>query len=55
MSPTFLSAAWSGEAFHRLEVHEIKSLIMVDVLFLLDGESRREEKKKNCHKGRGFL
>jgi hypothetical protein len=46
------------QAFHRLGVHDVESLILVDALFLLDGGRRREgkkkEKKKNCHGGGWF-
>jgi hypothetical protein len=35
MAPDFLSAVWRGEAFHRLGVQDIESLILVDALVLL--------------------
>jgi hypothetical protein len=54
MVPTFLSAAWSGESFHRLGVQDTESLILVDALFLLDGGKRSEGKKKTCHGCVGF-
>jgi hypothetical protein len=54
MAQNFLSAAWHGEAFHRLGVQDVESLILVDSLFLLDGGRRREGKKKNHHGGGGF-
>jgi hypothetical protein len=44
--PNFLSAAWCVEAFHRLGVLDVKSLNLVDALFLLDGERRERNKKK---------
>jgi hypothetical protein len=40
MVTNFLSAVWPGEAFHGLEVCDVKSLILVGVLFLLDGGKR---------------
>jgi hypothetical protein len=54
MVPNFLSITWHGDAFHGLGVHDVESLILVGVLFLLDGERRREgkkneKKKKTCH------
>jgi hypothetical protein len=45
MAPTFLGAALSGEAFHRLEVQDVTEFDSVDALFLLDG-GRREGKKR---------
>jgi hypothetical protein len=56
MVPNFLSAAWHGEASHGVGVQYVKSLILFHVLFLLDGGSRREEKrtKINCSRGEGF-
>jgi hypothetical protein len=42
----FLSAAWCREAFHGLGVWDVESLILVDVLFPLNGERTREGKKK---------
>jgi hypothetical protein len=44
MVPNFLSAAWCGEAFHRLVVQDVESLVLVDALFPLDGGRRREGK-----------
>jgi hypothetical protein len=41
---------WHGEAFHRLGVQDVKSLILVGALFLLDGGIRREGKKKEKKK-----
>jgi hypothetical protein len=41
---TFLSVVWCGEAFHRLGVQDVKSLILVDALSLFDGGRRREGK-----------
>jgi hypothetical protein len=35
---------WHGEAFHRLGVQDVKSLILVDALSLFDGGRRREGK-----------
>jgi hypothetical protein len=46
MAPNFLSIMWHGEAFHGLVVQDVKSLILVDALFLLDEGRRREGKKK---------
>jgi hypothetical protein len=46
MVPYFLSVTWQREAFHGLGVHDVKSLILVAALFLLDGGRRREGKKK---------
>jgi hypothetical protein len=43
---TFLSAAWHGEAFHGLGFQDVRSLILVDALFLLDGGRRMKERKK---------
>jgi hypothetical protein len=40
MVPSFLSAAWHLEAFQRLGVQDVESLILVDALFLLDGGRR---------------
>jgi hypothetical protein len=37
-------------AFHGLGVHDVKSLILVDALFLLGGRKRREGKKKRKEK-----
>jgi hypothetical protein len=42
MASNFLSVTWCGEDFHRLRGHDVKSLILVDALFLLDGGRRRE-------------
>jgi hypothetical protein len=36
-----------GEAFHRLEIRGVEGLILVGVLFLLDG---RQEKNNCCGK-----
>jgi hypothetical protein len=47
---------WHEEAFHRLGVHDVESLILVDALFPLDGGRKREGKKKeikNTHHGGG--
>jgi hypothetical protein len=44
MAPNFLSVTWHGEAFPGVEVQNVKSLILVDALFLLDGGRRREGK-----------
>jgi hypothetical protein len=38
------------EAFHRLGVHNVESLILVDALFLLDGGRKREGKKREKKK-----
>jgi hypothetical protein len=46
MAGNFPSAEWCGEVFHKLGVHYVESLILVDALFPLDGGRRREEKKK---------
>jgi hypothetical protein len=46
MAPNFLNVAWHGEAFPRLGVQGIESLILFDALFLLEGGRRREGKKK---------
>jgi hypothetical protein len=50
MAPIFLSVMWLGVAFHGLGVHDVKSLILVDALFLLGGRKRREGKKKRKEK-----
>jgi hypothetical protein len=50
MMPNFLIVTCCGEAFHGLEVQDVKSLILVDALFLLDGGWRRERKKKEKEK-----
>jgi hypothetical protein len=50
MVPNFLSAASYGEAFHGLRFHDIKSLILVDALFLLEGRRKREGEKKEKEK-----
>jgi hypothetical protein len=39
-----------GEAFHRQGVQDVKNLILVDALFLLDQGRRREGKKKEKEK-----
>jgi hypothetical protein len=41
----FLNAAWCEEDFHRLGVQNIKSLLLVDSLYPLDGGRRRERRK----------
>jgi hypothetical protein len=46
MAPNFLSIMWHWQACYRLGVHDVKSLILVGALFLLDGGKRREGKKK---------
>jgi hypothetical protein len=46
MAPNFLSITWCGEAFHRLGVQGVESLILVGALFLFDGRRRKEGKKK---------
>jgi hypothetical protein len=46
MAPNFFSVRWHGEAFHELGVQSIDGLILVDALFMLEGEKRREGKKK---------
>jgi hypothetical protein len=46
MIPNFVSAAWCGDVFHRVVVHDVESLILVDALFLLDGEGEEKERKK---------
>jgi hypothetical protein len=51
MAGNFPSAEWCGEVFHKLGVHYVESLILVDALFPLDGERRRKLKKKNHHVG----
>jgi hypothetical protein len=38
MVPNFLSVMWRGEAFHRLGVQDVESLIVVDASFLFDGK-----------------
>jgi hypothetical protein len=57
MAPNFLSITWHEEAFHRLGVQDVQSLILVGALFPLDGGRRREgkkkEKKKKNHCGEG--
>jgi hypothetical protein len=50
MAPNLLSFTWCGEAFHGLGVQDVKSLILVDALFPLDGGRRREGKKKEKEK-----
>jgi hypothetical protein len=50
MEPNFLSIMWGGEAFHGLGVQDVKNLILVSALFLLDGGRRREGKKKEKKK-----
>jgi hypothetical protein len=50
MEPNFLSIMWGGEAFHGLGVQDVKNLILVGALFLLDGGRRREGKKKEKKK-----
>jgi hypothetical protein len=37
---------WLREAFHGLRIQDVKSLILFDALFLLDGRKRREGKKE---------
>jgi hypothetical protein len=49
MVPNFLSVTWCGEAFHKLGVQDVESLILFDALFLFDGV-RRSEGKKNKKK-----
>jgi hypothetical protein len=49
-APNFLSVVWHGEAFHRLGVQDVVSLILVDALFPLGGGRRREGKKKEKEK-----
>jgi hypothetical protein len=46
MASNFLSVTWHGEAFHGLGVQVVKSLILVDALFPLDGGRREGEKKE---------
>jgi hypothetical protein len=46
MVPNFLSVTWYGKAFHRIEVQDVKSLVQLGLLFPLDGEGRKEGKKK---------
>jgi hypothetical protein len=41
---------WHGEAFHGLGIQDVKSLILVDPLFLLNRGKRRERKKKEKEK-----
>jgi hypothetical protein len=41
MVPKFLSIMWCGEPFHWLGIQDVKSLILVGALFLLDGGRRR--------------
>jgi hypothetical protein len=43
------------EAFHRLGVQYVKSLILIGTLFLLDGGRRRERKKKEKKKKKKSL
>jgi hypothetical protein len=45
MAPNFLSVTWCAEAFNGLYVQDVKSLILVVFLFLLD-RRRKEERKK---------
>jgi hypothetical protein len=52
MVPCFLSAACCGEAFHKLDIQDVESFILVDALLLLDGGSRKEGKKKKLLCGR---
>jgi hypothetical protein len=41
---------WHGEVFHGLGVRDVKSLILVGVLFPLDGEGEEKERKKKRRK-----
>jgi hypothetical protein len=54
MVSNFLSEVWCGEAFHGLGIQDVKSLILVDALFPLDVERRREAKKKIAMDEEGF-
>jgi hypothetical protein len=54
MLPNFLSATGHGEAFHGLGVQDVKSLILVDSLFPLDGGRRKEGNKEKKLWGGGF-
>jgi hypothetical protein len=51
---TFLSAVWHAKAFHGLGVQDVKSLILVDALFLLDRERRKGKKNKLLWGEEGF-
>jgi hypothetical protein len=44
MVSNIVSVTWCGEPFYRPGVHDVECLILVDVLFLLDGGRRREGK-----------
>jgi hypothetical protein len=47
MAPDFLSASWYGEAFHKLGVQDVDSLILVNAFFhLMEEEEEKERKKK---------
>jgi hypothetical protein len=50
MASNFLSVTWHGEALCGLGVQGVKGLILVGVLFPLDGgrirEGKKQEKKK---------
>jgi hypothetical protein len=52
MMPTFLSAAWHGEALHGLGVQDVDSFILVDPLFPIGEGRRRKGGKKEKEKGR---
>jgi hypothetical protein len=49
----FSQCNWCGEAFHRLEVQDVKSLILLMLYFHLmeegEEEARKKTKKKICH------
>jgi hypothetical protein len=50
MASNFFSIIWCGEAFYKLGVQDVKSLILVGALFTLDGGGRKERKKKKSRK-----
>jgi hypothetical protein len=37
MVPNFVNVMWCEEAFHRIVVQDVESLILVGALLLLDG------------------
>jgi hypothetical protein len=53
MAPNFLSAVWHGEAFHRLGVQDVKSLILLMFYFHLMEEGEEKKKRKINHHGVG--
>jgi hypothetical protein len=46
MVPTFLCVAWLGEDFHERGVQDVAEFYAGLCPFPLDGERRREDKKK---------